>query len=205
MGIFRKVPVSLWTNVYFLELDSETKVLYLYLLSGQHSTSEGLYHVPLLYMAADLQRTPDQLRQQIEILIENGFIKYDFKHSVVLVIDVIRHVQPDNQNQRKAAVRKILELPGCHLINEFYRLAERYCEPLAEDLYEPLWEQSTSANSLTLLASKDRTYVRTARSLNSVLDFAGERRNNEMLTNGNQKEKTVTSRGDNISGNYCRI
>ncbi len=114
----------------------DARHLGLYVLTGPHRKTEGLFRLPKGYIIDDLQWTPERLAQPFEELVSAGFIRYDDATSVMLIVNALKWQAPQNPNMVKGAIRFIEELPETPLLREFCLSAERLCEPLAEALRE---------------------------------------------------------------------
>ncbi|MDD4456446.1 MAG: hypothetical protein PHC98_02550 [Syntrophotalea acetylenica] len=59
MRKFGVIYTKLWTKKEFLALDTECRLLFLYLLTGPHTTSSGCFRAPKPYISADLGWPPE--------------------------------------------------------------------------------------------------------------------------------------------------
>lgn len=127
----------------------DAKIVALYLLTGPHRTTEGLFRLPKAYAAADLGWSPQRLAKPFGELLSEGFIEYDDRASVCLIMKALDYQAPENPNQVTAALRKLADLPENALTSTFKGLAERYCEPLAQALPEGFGEPIGEPQALT--------------------------------------------------------
>lgn len=136
-------PVSprFWTDPDMLRCSDDAKLLALYLLTGPHRRTEGLFRLPKPYICADLGWTLERLAEPFrELLSPAGFLAYDDQAQVVLIRNALKYQAPQNPNQVKAVLKHLGDLPDTPLTCEFRQLAERYCEELAEALPEGFGE-----------------------------------------------------------------
>jgi hypothetical protein len=117
----------------------------LYLLTCPHRTTEGFFRLPKAYMQADLEWSPQRLQEPFGELLSSGFLDYDGEAEVVLVRNALKYQPLQNDNQVTAALRSLDELPPTHLTCEFKRLAEQFCERLAERLPKGYGEPSPTS------------------------------------------------------------
>lgn len=122
------------------------RLLALYLLTCPHRTTEGLFRLPKPYMVADIGWSSERLAEAMAELLGEGFIEWDEKRSLVLIVNAMKYQAPENPNQRKSAVIKLAELPReSPLTCTFKRLAEQFCEPLAKELPQGFGEPQALA------------------------------------------------------------
>lgn len=134
-----RVYPSYWTNNPHWSDDA--KLLGLFLLTGPHRRTEGIYRLPVGYMAGDLGWTDKRTRAALAELLADEFVQYDEKVSVVFICKALKHQGIDNPNQIKAAIKALKELPRTELTAAFAKAAQRFSEPFAERLREqfPEW------------------------------------------------------------------
>ncbi|PUU87754.1 hypothetical protein [Halanaerobium sp.] len=123
---YQKVQTNFWINNKVRSWDFKTRMIALYLLTNQHRISEGLYRLPLSYIAEDLQLKVKDIKKAIERLSRDQFIKYDRDNSMILIINALKYQPLQNINHIKAAVNKLESLPVSPLLGELIRLAECY-------------------------------------------------------------------------------
>lgn len=115
----------------------DTKLLGLYILTCEHRTVEGLFRLPLNYMAGDLGWPRERLAEPLAELLAEGFIEHDPERSLVLIVNAMKYQCPQNPNMVTHALRLLAPIPpDSPLTSTFKRLAERYCQRLAERLPE---------------------------------------------------------------------
>lgn len=117
--------------------------LALYLLTCRHRTFEGIYYLPLPYVASDLKWTVKQVTCNLAALEADGFAKYDRKAEVMWVVKALKRQTP-NDNQVRAAARKIHALPATDLLDGFLTVSRNLCPKLA-DAVETLAAEKAAA------------------------------------------------------------
>ena len=60
---FGAVPCRLWRGQAFKRLSQPAKLLYLYLITSEHSNASGLFRLPVAYAAADTGMIADEIEQ----------------------------------------------------------------------------------------------------------------------------------------------
>lgn len=145
--VYWRVSPLFWTDEKVTGTDGtppwsdDTKLLALYLLTGPHRNLEGLFRLPLAYIAADLGWDMERLREPFRVLLDERFIEYDNKACMVLIVNALDYQSPDNDNHAIAGVKKLAELPPSPLFARLLQLADLYSVPLARQLRERLPER----------------------------------------------------------------
>lgn len=134
-----RVYPSFWINN--LHWSDDAKLLGLFLLTGPHRRTEGIYRLPVGYMAGDLGWTEKRARAALDELLADEFVAYDEKVSVLFICKALKHQGIDNPNQIKAAIKALKELPKTELTTAFAKAAQLFSQPFAERLQEqfPEW------------------------------------------------------------------
>lgn len=131
---FSKVNNSFWCDSKVENWDSTTKFFALYLMTNQHSNSEGFYKLPLAYISFDLKLKTEKIKDLISYLTTQDFISYDQQNSIVFIKKALKYNQIKNQNQRQAAYNKLDNLKHSYLYQHFIRAAENYDQQFADFL-----------------------------------------------------------------------
>jgi len=103
------------------KLKPEEKLLYVYLRTSNHSHLSGLYSLPVPFISYETGLSPDLVEGSLRVLIEAGFISYDFEDEIVFVRGMF------GRNNRKGISKTILTntrehlagLNGSPLVKEF--------------------------------------------------------------------------------------
>jgi len=103
------------------------KLAALYVMTCSHRTLEGIFKLPPQYACADLHWTMKTWTRACTVLQESGFLKWDSRTNVLLIVNALRYQAPENPNQAEAALRRISDLPDTPLLQEFCDLAFDNC------------------------------------------------------------------------------
>lgn len=123
---YNKIQDNFWIDEKVRSWNFKTRMISLYLLSNQHSYSEGYYRLPLSYIAEDMRLEKKEIIKSIEILCSDNFIKYDRDNSIILIVNALKYQPLQNINHCKAALNKLKQLPSSPLLKDFVRQAEKY-------------------------------------------------------------------------------
>lgn len=103
----------------------------MYLLTTPHSNGLGLYYMPVMYIAHDLNLGVDETKAALDGCINAGFCAYDYDADVVWVFNMARYQIGERlapKDNRVTWVARLWEkLPKCTFLDEFRaRYAEAY-------------------------------------------------------------------------------
>lgn len=103
---------KLWSNKKFLDLDLETKVLYLYLVTNPSISIVGVICPDLDIVCIQLKMGIDQIRYHTKILIDKGYL-YVGKHDGELYFVVIEHFNslPKSESTVLKVTKELQSLP----------------------------------------------------------------------------------------------
>lgn len=180
--IYSRVPGMYWPRT--ASWSDEVKLGGLFVLTCPHRTMEGIYRLPISYMAADLRWTVKKVSRVIASLTEEGFLRFDSKTNVMLIVDALKIQAPENENQAKSCLRRIANLPKTDLFAEFLLLAKQHCfrkgaSAYSQAFYSLLEQQLTKQlgeqlHPLNLLSSSPTQPKAEISNLQSRLNGDGE-------------------------------
>ena len=142
---YQNIHSQIWIDEKFIELSSDGKMLFLYVMTSPHSNTIGIYVLPKMYMACDLGWDLKRLSKPFRELLDKQMVLYDERVNLLCVKNHVKYNPIENENQSKSASKILDELPKSHLfqilleqLNKQYheplrkRLAERYAKPETE-------------------------------------------------------------------------
>lgn len=120
-----------------ISLGWEPVVLYFYLLTSPHRTSEGLFRLPLAYIDGDLGIPPNRTKIHLHALEEARYLYWDEENDLILDRNAL-WVNPCRGEKRvPSAIKKLRGLPiSSPLFHKFWLLANAHAEELARALEE---------------------------------------------------------------------
>lgn len=137
---YHVVHGNVWDHT-FRPLSTDAKLVQLYVWSSPLRLSEGLFTLPLGYVALDTGLDAGRVAAALAECEDAGLLRYDADVELVLDVSALR-VNPLRNGDRgpdkriAPAVRKLRALPASPLKKEFLRLAERHSPDLARALTE---------------------------------------------------------------------
>ncbi len=143
---YSRISTRFWTDEKSSEWTDRVKLAALYVMTCPHRSLEGIFKLPPQYACADLHWATKTWKSACTVLQESGFLKWDSRTSVVLIVNALRYQAPENPNQTQAALRRIKDLPDTPLLQEFCALALDHCyrkgaTPAAQAFAQLLREQ----------------------------------------------------------------
>ncbi len=124
---YSRISARFWTDEKSSTWPDRVKLGALYILTCPHRHLEGIFKLPPQYACADLHWNQKTWNSVLSNLQEYGFLKWDSRTQVVLVVNALRYQAPENPNQTAAALQRIKELPDTYLLKEFCALALDHC------------------------------------------------------------------------------
>lgn len=112
MREYGTVPTSLWSSAAFHACGQDAQVLFLFLLSGPHTTMCGCFRAPAGYISEDFGWPQERVSKAFRELSEKGFVSLDERAGWVLVPMVLNTFRSWNPNQCKAAAKLVDAIPN---------------------------------------------------------------------------------------------
>jgi hypothetical protein len=131
-------PVSprFWSTARRLQWDDTHRTLALYLLTCEHRNLEGLYRLPLAYIAADLNWLEPRVAAAMGRLERDDFIAYDHDAQVVFVKKALKWHQPKSERQLTGAINSLRSVPETPLLQALLDAADTHSEGYANAIRE---------------------------------------------------------------------
>lgn len=111
MRDYGKIHTGFWASETMLGLESDARLLAIYLMTSQHTTMLGAFRLPDAYACEDLGWDSKRFQNGLRTLSEAGFVKYDRATKVVWIVKFVKWNRPDNPNQQKSIAKLAQALP----------------------------------------------------------------------------------------------
>ena len=108
---FGAVDSAIWKHPDFKMLSDDGKLLFLYLKTCDHQNMIGCFHLPVLYIQADLKWSEKRVKQTLSELFAKGFARVDFACEIVLLPKHLIKHPLQNEKQGIGAVKLFDEIP----------------------------------------------------------------------------------------------
>lgn len=110
--MYTRVNEHIWRDTSFLNLDTETKLLYMYLLTCPHSNLIGLFYLPKQYIACDLNVSLDSIDRGIDTLSKGVSIEYSEGSKTIFLCDFLKSNPLSSDKQVSGAIKILGSLPN---------------------------------------------------------------------------------------------
>ena len=111
MRDYGKVHSSFWSSETIRSLTEDGRMLAIYLLTSPHNTIAGTFRLPDGYACEDLQWTPERVAGGFDELLAKGFAVRCHLTKWVWVRKHLEWNPPENPNQKKAAIKILVNIP----------------------------------------------------------------------------------------------
>lgn len=108
---YGSVDTGVWKHAEFKSLDADSKLMFLYLKTCDHQNMIGCFHLPFLYMQADLSWTEKRVEETLCKLFQKGFVMVDKPLEMVFLPKHLTKHPLQNPNQAKGAEAIFNEVP----------------------------------------------------------------------------------------------
>ena len=129
-----------WNSIHLEPWTDDMLSVAIYLLTGRHRRTEGIYRWTLGFGAPDMSNerrkwTTRRFQKAFGELVDDGFVEYDENAYVVLIVKALKR-HGLNANQITGVVNAVEKLPQTPLLPRFIGLAQEFNEALFKKLAE---------------------------------------------------------------------
>lgn len=118
MTQFRMVRAEIWLDELLMDLEPDSRYIYLYLLTGPHTTSvSGLSRISKSSCAEDIGIAPNKVECSFDEMIAKGILIYDERRKLAFLPREFEAMPPVSYKQVSGAF-KTLERIGSKFIND---------------------------------------------------------------------------------------
>lgn len=108
-AIYRSIQTNYWRDSWIIELSSEHKYFYLYLLTNNNLTQCGVYEISLKQMECETNLDKERLLELLAFFESNKKIKYNHNTSEICIINFSKYNYNPSE-QIKTHIRKVFKL-----------------------------------------------------------------------------------------------
>lgn len=138
---YATVQTEIWRNPDFRALPKDLRILFLYLLTSEHSNMIGYYYLPLAYIHHDTQFSIEMVPAMLRELCEREKVAYDFNREVVLLKRYLHWNPVRGENMIKGALGAAKGVPKGVLLGDFVKCAKKFCPD-----YKARWDGLLTGN-----------------------------------------------------------
>ena len=152
MNRYTTVESFIWHDEKFRALPEDARTVFLYLLTCPHGNMCGIFYLPDLYAASDLQWDVERYRKAIDTLCDTLLIAKD--KDIIWIKNYLKHNPIKGPKQITGAVNRLMTLPDTKLIGPFMKNLEKHLLEddlkLFKELYTKPYEYPSDTLSDTL-------------------------------------------------------
>lgn len=118
--MYRKIDTSIWTDPRVRALGPPEKLLFVYLITNNHSHVSGIYYLPIPLICHELGLSEEQFGWGIDTLSKGYLALYDTPSEVVWVVNMLRK-QGSGQKIIQSVASQLRTLHKCPLIGRYLK------------------------------------------------------------------------------------
>ena len=106
MAAYRQIHNQIWKDSWFLKLEPNLKLLFIYLFSNERSELSGVYELPMEVIAFETGLSEEAIEEGLRSFEASGKVAYDFETSYVWVRKLLHY---NARNTGSVKIRRHLE------------------------------------------------------------------------------------------------
>lgn len=135
--MYRPVDIEFWQDEFILELSSEQKLTYIFLLTNRRTTQCGIYNIGLTIAQLELQFSEEKIMNHLKFFQEKGKLFYNHKNKEVMLLNWYKYNNTHNHKNIRICINKELKrIKTTEFINAFYEICKGICREEPELLME---------------------------------------------------------------------
>lgn len=124
MSRYATVETFIWHDEKFRALPEDARTVFLYLLTCPHGNMCGIFYLPDLYAASDLQWDAERYRKAIDTLCDTLLVAKD--KDIIWIKNYLKHNPIKGPKQITGAANRLMTLPDTKLIGPFMKNLEKH-------------------------------------------------------------------------------
>ncbi len=135
--MYRPVDIEFWQDEFILELSSEQKLTYIFLLTNRRTTQCGIYNIGLTIAQLELQFSEEKIKEHLKFFQEKGKLFYNHENKEVMLLNWYKYNNIHNHKNIRICINKELKrIKTTEFINTFYEICKGICREEPELLME---------------------------------------------------------------------
>jgi hypothetical protein len=120
MAEFRNIHTRIWKDNWFSELETDEKLLFIYLFSNERASVCGMYELPMKYIVFETGISADRVSEILNRFSAAGKVYY--QNGIVWVVNLKRYNDSgESVKVRIRAAKDLDSIPDCDLKREYYK------------------------------------------------------------------------------------
>lgn len=116
-GIFRQFQITTWTDVWFMDLSVDEKLLFIYLFTSRESNMIGLYEITIKTMSFYTGLSIPRIEEILAKFADDKKVYYSHADSIVWVVNMRRYNETRSESVQTYIKNLLAEIPECSLKN----------------------------------------------------------------------------------------
>lgn len=125
MSIYRRIHTKIWSDNWFSGLETNTKLLFIYLFSNETTSISGIYELPLRRIEFDTGLDVDTIKTILCNLERTGKIFYDYDASVIWVKNLQKYNDSTSIMIKKRIIADIKSISDCEAKRKYIEYQHR--------------------------------------------------------------------------------
>jgi hypothetical protein len=134
MRYYGKIHTSFWSSETLSKLDTDARLLAVYLLTSPHTNASGAFRLPEAYACEDLGWDAERLRNGFKTLSNAAFAKRCEATKWVWICKFHEWNKPDNPNIKKAIIKLLDSIPTSVPFRDEVMSSWKFFETVSEPL-----------------------------------------------------------------------
>lgn len=116
MANYRQIHVSIWKDTWFLDLEPDEKLLFIYLFSNENTSLSGLYKIAMRVIAFETGLSEKFVKDTLDKFAEQSKVLYE---GDIVWVKNLRKYNRGGATVEKRIASDILEIPECSLKKQY--------------------------------------------------------------------------------------
>lgn len=159
--MYRPVDIEFWQDEFVLELSSEQKLTYIFLLTNRRTTQCGIYNIGLTIAQLELQFSEEKIKEHLKFFQEKGKLLYNHENKEIMLLNWYKYNNTHNHKNIRICINKELKrVKTTEFINTYYEICQGICREEPEFLEEIFKDVEVSDELLEREAQREREIQR---------------------------------------------
>ena len=116
---YRQIHVKIWKDSWFIRLNPEERLHFIYLFSNEAASVSGIYELPMRVQAFETGLSLDIIESNLIEFEAQGKVSWDGEHSVVWVKMLRRYNANPSPKIEARIIKDLKAIPNCSLKKEY--------------------------------------------------------------------------------------
>jgi len=128
MANYRQIHVSIWKDEWFMDLEPDQKLLFIYLFSNESASLSGLYKLPLKVIAFETGLDAEYITTTLTKFSRSGKVHY--QDGIVWIVNMRRYHETKSDKVQTRINSDIANIPDCELKRQYLKTMIPYRYPI---------------------------------------------------------------------------